>query len=64
MGLNPTTGVEDEYHLFLAPGDTKHLCFRCGKETNFKLFDGYFRQIDWCCSECYEEKYGSKRKKV
>ena len=58
------TGVEDEYHLFLTWRDTRRRCLRCGRETNFKLFDGYFREIDWCFGECYDEKYSSKRKRV
>jgi len=56
--------VEDDYHLFLAWKDSKNHCHSCGRETNFKLFDGFHRFINWCCTECYDEKYGPKRKKA
>ncbi len=59
-----STGVEGEYHLFLSAAHSRQNCSYCGKQTNFKLFDGYFREIDWCCNECYEQKYGPKRKKT
>ena len=58
------SGVEGDYHLFLSAGDTKKNCSFCGRETNFKLFDGYFRDVGWCCPNCYDEKFGPKRKKT
>jgi len=57
-------GVEDDYHLFLAWKDSKNHCHSCGRETNFRLFDGFHRFINWCCTECYDEKYSPKRKKA
>jgi hypothetical protein len=57
--------VEEDYHLFLEGRKSgKGRCLHCAKETNFKLFDGYFHEVDWCCSQCYDEKYGPRRKKA
>ena len=61
--MSPAIGVEEDYHLFLGWRDSKGHCFQCGKETNFKLFDGYFRFIHWCCPDCYDEKFGPKKRR-